>query len=176
MSCPAACNAPCSNVRQLFDHKPERLVISGFRCCMAAYEFGDPACWETVWRDLIEETGADTARSLMGELQYWVRAIRANSSRDLQLFPYGCRHICADECLALSLVATLQHGSNSTAAVAAAHLLGRSSKHEVGEACKAGTSFGRALEAHGLILQKVSPWVIDFIAAKAAAEPSRRIQ
>ena len=38
MNGPACAGCP---LPKLLDYKPERLVVSGFRCCMAGYEFGD---------------------------------------------------------------------------------------------------------------------------------------
>jgi hypothetical protein len=174
--CATACQLHHAGIRQFFDYKPERLVVSGFRCCMAAYEFGDPACWETAWRDQIEEIGASSARALMGELQFWVRTIRANSNRDIQLFPYGCRHVCADECMALSLVAAMQCQHEASANLAATCLLGNAAKEKLAQTCAAARSYGAALHAHGLRLIPVSPLMVQSIAAAKIYAPSRSLQ
>jgi hypothetical protein len=40
------------------DRQPERLVVTGYRCCMAGYDFLDVACWEAAWASYIGEVGA----------------------------------------------------------------------------------------------------------------------
>ena len=54
---------------------------------MAGYEFGDIECWETGWRFYVGEIGSGEARSLMGELQYWVRSVRGETAPAHRLFP-----------------------------------------------------------------------------------------
>ena len=107
MSNPGRSCAGCI-LPKLLDYKPERLVVSGFRCCMAGYEFGDIECWETGWRFYVGELGTGEARSLMGELQYWVRSVRGESRRRIACFPHGCQNVCHDECMALSLISGMQ--------------------------------------------------------------------
>jgi hypothetical protein len=52
---------------------------------MAGYAYGDVDCWETAWRSYCGEVGTSDARRLMGELQFWVRTLRAESARDRPL-------------------------------------------------------------------------------------------
>lgn len=155
MSCPL----------KLLDRKPERLVVTGLRCCMAGYAYGDIDCWETAWRSYCRELGTSDARQLMGELQYWVRCIRAESIRQLDVFPYGCGHVCRDECMALSLIAALQDNDLGAALLAARHLSG----HLEGDApltlTVAGQGYADALLGAGQKLMSVPASVIHSIAA-----------
>ena len=45
----------------------------------------------------------------MTELACWVRAVRATASRKIEYSPVGCPGFCADECMAISLIAASQH-------------------------------------------------------------------
>jgi hypothetical protein len=98
----------------LFDHKPERLAINGYRLAMAGYEHGDPSCWDEFWNELVTEGGLACACDLSGALQFYVRSLRANSPRRLTFFPRVCRRACADECLVLSLLAGCQNNDSAT--------------------------------------------------------------
>ncbi len=79
--------------RELLARQPERLVVSGFRNIMAAYELADADCWEAVWRDFIAALGSTSARSLVGELQFWARCIRLNAEKTLAYFPQCCLNL-----------------------------------------------------------------------------------
>jgi hypothetical protein len=145
MSAQACSNCPL----KLLDRKPERLVVTGLRCCMAGYNFGDIDCWETAWRGYCLELGTSDARRLMGELQYWVRCLRAESLRALDVFPHGCRHVCRDECMALSLIAALQDNDLGTAVLAARHLSGRFEREAPLSLTVAGQGYADALIGAG---------------------------
>ena len=45
----------------------------------------------------------------MTELACWVRAVRATASRKIEYYPFGCSGFCADECMAISLIAASQN-------------------------------------------------------------------
>ncbi len=111
------------------------------------------------------ELGTGDARRLMGELQYWVRCLRAESTRVLDVFPHGCGHVCRDECMALSLIAALQDNDLGTAILAARHLSG----HVEGEAplslTVAGQGYADALIGAGQKLMSVPASVVLSIAA-----------
>lgn len=77
----------------------ERLVLSGYRNVMAAYEFADVSCWEAVWQEYIALAGTGPARHLVGELQYWGRCLRQTAGRELRFFPACCRRLCHDDCV-----------------------------------------------------------------------------
>lgn len=149
---------------KLLDRKPERLVVTGLRCCMAGYNFGDIDCWETAWRSYAMELGTDDARRLMGELQFWVRTLRAQSARPLSVFPHGCGHVCRDECMALSLIAALQDHDQPAALLAARHLSGAAGEAPLALAA-AGQGYADALIAAGQKLLSVPAHVIHSIAA-----------
>lgn len=88
----------------------DRLVALGFRHWVAGYQTSDIACWEQAWRLFEGEIGADAARRVVGDLSCWVRAITSASRREIEVFPGPCRGFCRDECVAVSLVASMQHG------------------------------------------------------------------
>jgi len=88
----------------------DRLVALGFRHWVAGYQTSDIACWEQAWRLFEGELGKDVARRIVGDLSCWVRAITSASRREIEVFPGPCRGFCRDECVAVSLVASMQHG------------------------------------------------------------------
>jgi len=155
---------------KLLDYKPERLVVSGFRCCMAGYEFGDIECWETGWRYYVGEIGSGEARSLMGELQFWVRSVRGETRRRIACFPHGCQNVCHDECMALSMVSGMQDGRRDLAEFAASYLLGTSTETAPMRVSDAAAGYATALKNLGLKLLPVPEDVIRSIAFQNGAE------
>ena len=87
----------------------ERLVGIGFRCWLAGYDTGDISCWENGWNEYSRTLGAERAKRAVTELACWVRAVRASASSTIENFPGGCPGFCADECMAISLIAASQH-------------------------------------------------------------------
>ena len=87
----------------------ERLVGIGFRCWLAGYETGDIACWERGWNAYSVALGPSHAKRAVTELACWVRALRASASRKIEYSPVGCPGFCADECMAIALIAASQH-------------------------------------------------------------------
>jgi hypothetical protein len=87
----------------------EWLVGMGFRCWLAGYDTGDIACWESGWNEYARALGPERARRAVTELACWVRAVRASASRKIEYSPVGFPCFCADECLAISLIAASQH-------------------------------------------------------------------
>ena len=85
--------------------------------------------------------------------------------RQLDVFPYGCGHVCRDECMALSLIAALQDNDLGAALLAARHLSG----HLEGDApltlTVAGQGYADALLGAGQKLMSVPASVIHSIAA-----------
>lgn len=106
-----------------FDFRPERVAINGFRSTMAGYELGDSSCWDEMWNTLLEETGIDGACRITGSLQFFVRSLRAAREGSLQYFPKSCRRLCTDECLVISLLASVQHNTTDTSDYCLEHLL-----------------------------------------------------
>jgi hypothetical protein len=87
----------------------EWLVGTGFRCWLAGYDTGDISCWENGWNAYARALGTERAKRAVTELACWVRAVRATASRRIEYFPVGCPGFCADECMAISLIAASQH-------------------------------------------------------------------
>lgn len=87
----------------------EWLVGVGFRCWLAGYDTGDIGCWEIGWNEYSRALGNERAKRAVTELACWVRAIRASASRKIEYYPFGCAGFCADECMAISLIAASQH-------------------------------------------------------------------
>ncbi len=87
----------------------EWLVGVGFRCWLAGYDTGDIACWENGWNAYAQALGTERAKRAVTELACWVRAVRATASRKIEYCPVGCPGFCADECMAISLIAASQH-------------------------------------------------------------------
>jgi hypothetical protein len=87
----------------------EWLVGVGFRCWLAGYDTGDIAYWENGWNEYHRLLGTERAKRAVTELACWVRAVRASASRKIEYSPFGCAGFCADECMAISLIAASQH-------------------------------------------------------------------
>lgn len=87
----------------------EWLVGVGFRCWLAGYDTGDIACWENGWNEYNRLLGTERAKRAVTELACWVRAVRASASRKIEYYPFGCAGFCADERMAISLIAASQH-------------------------------------------------------------------
>ncbi|MBL8791072.1 MAG: hypothetical protein JNM45_11265 [Rhizobiales bacterium] len=149
----------------IFALTPERLVIQGFRNVMAAHDLSDSACWEQAWTAYIDSLGSGPARRLMGELQFWTRAIRTHSQKPMRYFPCSCRHICHDECMAVSAVAAAQAGDRACTDLAGLHLLGTADEAALTELWLASSHFAAALKMERLELYPVTASVITSINA-----------
>ncbi|PZF75336.1 hypothetical protein DK847_18570 [Aestuariivirga litoralis] len=139
--------------RDLPDHPAERLVISGYRNMMAALDLGDGACWEEIWRAFTRELGPEDARRTVGEVQYWVRTLRACSARALGFYPQCSGLLCEDECMALTLVAAAQAGDASTGCEAASLLTGSGEAARLREVWQASCHLATALTCSGCRMQ-----------------------
>ncbi len=87
----------------------EWLVGVGFRCWLAGYDTGDIACWENGWNEYNRILGPSHAKRAVTELACWVRSVRSTASRRIECAPFGRKGFCADECMAISLIAASQH-------------------------------------------------------------------
>ena len=87
----------------------EWLVGVGFRCWLAGYDTGDIACWENGWNEYNRLLGPSRAKRAVTELACWVRTLRSTASRKIEYYPFVCSGFCADECMAISLIAASQH-------------------------------------------------------------------
>src|SRR5581483_366288 len=87
----------------------EWLVGVGFRCWLAGYDTGDISCWEHGWNEYARVLGPERAKRAVTELACWVRAVRSSAARKIEYSPFSCPGFCADECMAISLIAASQH-------------------------------------------------------------------
>jgi hypothetical protein len=137
----------------------EWLVGMGFRCWLAGYETGDIACWENGWNQYARALGPERARRAVTELACWVRTVRASASRKIEYAPFGCPGFCADECLAISLIAASQHHRCPAMRACALALTGSDSVDPVLEAANA---FADALDQAD---QRLSPEAVAALMA-----------
>lgn len=154
--------SPC---RDLLARPAERLVISGYRNMMAAYDLGDGACWEEIWRSFTHELGSQAARRTVGEVQYWVRTLRANSERPLTFYPNRSLHLCEDECIALSLVAAAQTGDCAAGCCAAGMLIGTEEAPRINDVWLASSHLAAALQSSGQVMHACPRTVIRLLGA-----------
>ena len=152
-----------ANTSDLLARRPERLVVTGFRNIMAACDLGDVNCWETVWQHYIAELGPTPARRVVGELQYWTRCVRIHAERPLSYYPQCCRHLCHDECMALSIIAAAQVEDQATGELAARYLTGQNSRDHLAEVWNASLSFAEALGDAGQHVIPVTRDVVESI-------------
>ena len=156
----AAAEAP----QRLLDRPAERLVVTGFRCWMAGYEYGSIECWEVAWNAFATDLGTSGARRAFGDLQYFVRAIRQESCRTIECFPYCCNCVCRDECMALSIISALQKGDADLARTAAHYLTGATRSVSLDAVIEAAAAFAGALTQADRHLVQVTPGVVETIA------------
>jgi hypothetical protein len=141
----------------------ERLVGVGFRCWLAGYETGDISCWESGWNTYSSALGPSHAKRAVTELACWVRALRASAARKIEYSPVGCPAFCADECMAIALIAASQHHRCPAMRACALALTG---SELVDPVIDAANAFADALHDAE---QRLSP---DAVAALAAASRS----
>jgi len=110
-----AVKLPCGNRTCYLERLPERLVVDGYRYWMAGYQTGSIAPWELAWSLFAKELGPTDGRTALSALTCWVRTCRNWSPEPRQFFPFACQRLCKDECLAVSLIAALQHGDGHCA-------------------------------------------------------------
>ncbi len=142
----------------------EWLVGVGFRCWLAGYDTGDIACWETGWNEYAKALGPEPAKRAVTELACFVRTTRTCAERKIEYFPFGCSGFCADECMAMSLIAASQHQRCPAMKACAAALTGAD---EVEPVLDAAASFAGVLQDANLRLRP------EAVAALAAASRMR---
>lgn len=96
------------------DRMPERLVLEGYRHWTAGYQTSSVVPWELAWRLYDGLLGTEEAKHALAELAHFVRVMVQCASCPLRSFPSGARHLCREECLALGLVAGVQHSDDLT--------------------------------------------------------------
>jgi hypothetical protein len=99
-----------------FERPPERLVLEGYRRWLAGFESGSVLPWEMTQTLYEELLGAAEGRRVVAELSHFVRTLRRCAACPLNSFPFNAHHVCRDECLALGLIAALQHSDRDAAA------------------------------------------------------------
>ena len=110
---------------------PERLVGLGFRHWLHGFQTGDISSWEKVWCTYSSAMGPATAKTAVGQLSSWVRAINTHTHRVLKTSPVDCARFCRDECVAISMIAACQHQACPAMRACAFALLGCSMIDEV---------------------------------------------
>lgn len=121
---------------------PEHLVGVGFRCWLAGYDTGDIACWETCWTHYSKTLGNRSAKRIVTELSYWVRALKEHTTRTLNYYPFGCKRFCQDECMAVAMIAASQHAHCPALQACAYSMI---NTDELDHVIHAADSFGQAL-------------------------------
>ena len=117
-------HGPTAKIVPLPARAPERLVGVGFRCWLAGLSTGDIKCWEDAWNTFSGMLGPEHAKALLLDLSKFVRAVKANTHRDIEISPAGCRSFCRDECLAISIIAACQHDERQALTASASALIG----------------------------------------------------
>jgi hypothetical protein len=112
---------------------PERLVGFGFRLWLNGFRTGDISNWEKAWAAYAGTIGAAAAKTAVGQLSCWVRAIDATAQRELKTAPNDCARFCHDECVAIAMIAACQHHACPAMRACAFALLGCSMIEEVVE-------------------------------------------
>lgn len=166
-----------TSANYLASRPAERLVLTGVRCWMAGYEHGDIQCWETAWRHYSSVLGTRPGRLLLSELQYWVRVLRDVSIRPISFYPHCCRHVCADECVGLSILSAYQHQDQSAARAGVHRLSGLNPGAAFDLLIEASSGFAAALSDADQILLPVPLHLTEHAAAlEAAADRSNEIK
>jgi len=128
---------------------PERLVGMGFRCWLAGLSTGDIKCWEDAWNSFSGILGPEHAKALLLDLSKFVRAVKANAQRDIEISPNGCRSFCRDECLAISIIAACQHDERQALTASAAALIG---SDDIGDTLNGAQALAAALRKANQLL------------------------
>ena len=87
----------------------ERLVGLGFRYWMLGNQRGDLQHFERAWSLFSGEFGVAGGRVALDGLAGWVRSVGHASSRPIRVATPASLRLCADERLAVSMIAACQH-------------------------------------------------------------------
>ena len=152
--------APLSGLRG-----PERLVGFGFRLWLNGFRTGDISSWEKAWCAYAGAIGATAAKSAVGELSCWVRAINCYAQRDLETAPNDCARFCRDECVAIAMIAACQHHACPAMRACAFVLLGCSMIDAVVEVAE---SYAQTMREANQVLSPASAHAASLLAIPAA--------
>jgi hypothetical protein len=133
--------------------EPERLVGFGYRFWLNGFRTGDISNWEKAWSTYANTIGATAAKTAVGQLSCWVRAIDCHAQRELKTSPNNCARFCHDECVAIAMIAACQHHACPAMRACAFALLGCSMIEEVVDVAE---SFAQALRDADQILSPTS--------------------
>lgn len=132
---------------------PERLVGFGFRLWLNGFRTGDISSWEAAWSTYASTIGATAARTAVGQLSCWVRAVDCYAQRELVTSANDCPRFCHDECVAVAMIAACQHHACPAMRACAFALLGCSMIDEVVEVAE---GFADAMRQADQILSPAS--------------------
>jgi hypothetical protein len=141
---------------------------------MAAYDLGDAACWDRLWRSYVEEVDLCFACNIMGGLQHFVRSLRAALSVEDSYYPASCQRVCLRECLMLSLLSSLQHGAGREVVFCLDQLMPRGERQDDNDLAAAAMPFVHGLSQGGLRLLPVPLSVIQSIVESCSCPMSCR--
>jgi hypothetical protein len=133
--------------------EPERLVGYGFRLWLNGFRTGDITNWERAWKAYASTIGAAAAKTAVGQLSSWVRAIDCTTQRELKTSPNNCPQFCHDECVAIAMIAACQHHVCPAMRACAFALLGCSMIDEV---VSVAEGFARAMQEADQVLSPAS--------------------
>ena len=145
--------------------EPERLVGFGFRLWLNGYRTGDISSWERAWTTYAGTLGAAAARTAVGQLSCWVRAVDCYAQRELVTSANNCPRFCQDECVAIAMIAACQHHVCPAMRACAFALLGCSMIDEVVEVAE---SFAQAMREADQVLSPSSAQTPSLLAMPAA--------
>lgn len=157
---------PFSNDCPYLKRETESLVVNGYRCWVAGYQTGNVEHWSEAWNLIAVRLGPEDARPVVAQLSAWVKAICLWRTDPLQVLRSGCGHLCADECLAVSMIAAGQHRDMPCLGYCAERLCGPAGDKEIVEAA---IGLASTLKSAGRDLMPVS---LDMVRGVAELPPT----
>ena len=124
-----------------------KLEFTRATTCQKCLRTGDISNWEKAWSAYAGALGADAARTAVGQLSCWVRAVDCYAQRELKTAPSDCARFCQDECVAIAMIAACQHHACPAMRACAFALLGCSMIDEV---VKGAEDFAQAMREAGI--------------------------
>jgi hypothetical protein len=150
-----------------FERPPERLVLEGYRRWLAGYDSGSVTPWEMTQALYEELLGAAEGRRVLAELSHFVRTLRQCAACPLRSFPFGAHHVCRDECVALGLIAALQHDDHGAIATCLSAIACPARSADVAEAA---ACFAEALAGARHYLLPIPQSAIEDVLSRSSAQ------